>query len=550
MHFALSLAVVFLSATVAFADDILVRADITEATVFLSGAEVTRRATVTIPAGDHRLLIAMPDAAEADQIGVTGPESVTLDPPQRILGYAISEGILDDGAQAEARTAIKAAEVALQTAEDELADADGAIRAFEVQMAYLSALSRGGAEGAAMPADPGLVPQLLTALGTETARVQAELHAARVARRDLGEAVTERQSDLAAAKEAFARLKPFGTAVDVIQIAARSETATEAVLEIGYLTDAAGWEPSYELRLDSETGALEIARFVTVYADGAARWQDVTTVFSTAEPSRQRVPTPLSPSPARIVEPAPPQRAEPPQLGASDYEMAEAAPAPMVEPIFIDDRATLEIEGLSLRYVYGELMSIGAAGEAVLPFDPIAMETETEVRAIPRHDQTAFLVATIENDSGEPLLPGLARFYRDGALMGEDWLPLIAAGAEAELGFGPLDHLRLVWIDRSLAEGDRGIFTTENTQVREIAFGVENTSDEAKKVRMLYATPFAEQEDLGLKITLAPQPDARDVDDRRGVNAWMMEVEPGETELVEMRVEFDWPEGQVLRWRP
>ena len=96
MHFALSLAVVFLSATVAFADDILVRADITEATVFLSGAEVTRRATVTIPAGDHRLLIAMPDAAEAGQIGVTGPESVTLDPPQRILGYAISEGILDE----------------------------------------------------------------------------------------------------------------------------------------------------------------------------------------------------------------------------------------------------------------------------------------------------------------------------------------------------------------------------------------------------------------------------------------------------------------------
>ena len=550
MRFTLSLSAVLLGATAAIADDILVRADIAEATVFLSGAELTRRATVTIPAGDHRLFIAMRDAADADQIGVTGPDSVTLGPPQRISGYAISEGSLDDDAEAKARTAVEAAEDALQAAEDELAEADGAIRALELQMAYLSALSRGGADGAAMPADPGIVPELLSTLGTETARVEAELQAARVARRNLSEALTERKSDLAAARQAFARLKPFGTAVDVIQIAASAEVATEAALEIGYLTGSAGWEPSYEWRLESEGGALEIARFITVSADGTGRWQDVMTVFSTAEPSRQRVPTTLSPSPARIVEPAPVRSAERSQLGAADFEVAETAPAPMVEPMIIDDRASLETEGLSLRYVYGEPVSLDETGEAVLPFDPIALQTETEARAIPRHDRTAFLVATVENESGEPLLSGMARFYRDGALIGEDWLPLIAAGAEAEVGFGPIDHLRLEWIDRSLAEGDRGIFTTESTQEREIAFGVENTSDEAETVRLLYATPFAEQEDLGLRITMVPEPDARDVDDRRGVHAWMLDVGPGETELIEMRLKFDWPEGQILDWRP
>ncbi|MDJ0631352.1 MAG: DUF4139 domain-containing protein [Rhodobacter sp.] len=550
MHFTFSLAAVFLSTTAAFADDILVRADIAEATIFLSGGELTRRATVTIPAGDHRIFIAMRDAADADQIAVTGPDSVTLGPPQLISGYAISEGALDDIAEAEARNAVTAAEDALQAAEDELAKADGAIRALELQMAFLSALSRGDDKGAAMPDDPALVPELLTTLGTETVRVEAELQTARVARRDLAEAVTDRKSNLAAARQAFARLKPFGTAVDVIQTAVRAEAATEAALEIGYLTGGAGWEPSYEWRLESESGAIEIARFITVYADSAARWQDVTTVFSTAEPSRQRVPTTLSPTPARIVEPASPRPVERSQLGVADFEVAVAEPAPMAEPVIVDERTTLEIEGLSLRYVYGEPVSLDATGEAVLPFEPITLQAETEARAIPRHDQTAFLVAIVENESGEPLLPGKARFYRDEALIGEDWLPLIAAGEEAEVGFGPLDHLRLEWIDRTLAEGDRGIFTTENTQVREIAFGVENTSDVPETARLLYATPFSEQEDLGLKITLAPEPDERDVDDRRGVHAWILEVDPGETDLVEMRLEFDWPDGQVLNWRP
>ncbi|NKX44991.1 DUF4139 domain-containing protein [Roseicyclus persicicus] len=549
MRFALSLTAALMASTAALADDILLRADIAEATVFLSSAEVTRRATVSLPAGEHRLLIPVPDLSAADLLEISGPDGLSFGPPQRRAGHVIAEGVLDDPSQAVARSAVDAAEDALLAAEDALATADGGIRALEAQMAYLTALTRGGPEGAAMPADPGLVPQLLATLGAETARVQAELQAARVARRDLAEAVTDRGVALAAARDALARLRPFGTAVDVVEVPVRVAADTEAEIALGYLSYAAGWEPSYELRLDSETGALEVARFVTVQAGGGARWQEVAMVFSTATPARQREPSELSPSPARIVEPAPPVvLGAVPRIASGDMVMLEAAP--VAEPVMVDDRAALQVEGLSLSWAYAEPVSLGPDGIAVLPLDTLALTAETEARAIPRYDETAFLVAMATNDTGEPLLPGLARFYRDGALVGEDWLPMVAAGAEAELGFGPLDHLRLVWIDRSLAEGDRGVFTTASTQLREIAFGVENLSDAAETVRLLYATPFAEQEDLGLDLTLAPPPSERDVDDLRGVHAWTLEVAPGATALVEMRVEFDWPEGQELTWWP
>jgi len=155
-----------------------------------------------------------------------------------------------------------------------------------------------------------------------------------------------------------------------------------------------------------------------------------------------------------------------------------------------------------------------------------------------------------ENDSGEPILPGEARFYRDGALIGEGYLPLIPAGADAEIAFGALDHLRLVWIDRSLAEGDRGLFVSSSTQSREIAFGVENIGTEAESVRIVYATPYAEQEDLDLDLTLSRQPSERDVDDLRGVHGWDLVIAPGETELVEMVVDFEFPESRILDWRP
>jgi hypothetical protein len=129
-------------------------------------------------------------------------------------------------------------------------------------------------------------------------------------------------------------------------------------------------------------------------------------------------------------------------------------------------------------------------------------------------------------------------------------LPLIAGGADVEMGFGPLDHLQLRWIDRALAEGDRGVFTTSTTQARALAFGVTNTGTEAEEVRILYATPYAEQEDLELDLTLSPRPTEEDVEDQRGVHAWELSVPAGEEMLIEMQAAFEFPEGQTLDWRP
>jgi len=550
MRFALTLSAALMGSTAAFADDILIRADIAEATVFLSGAEVTRRATVSVPAGSHRLLIALPDSAQAELVEVNGPDGLILGPPQRVAGYAIAEGALDSPEQAAARAEVEAAQDALQQAQDELSAADAAIRALETQLSYLSSLTRGGPDGLPMPEDPALVPQFLATLGAETARAQRELLAAQIARRELAEAVADRQQDLNAASAAFARLNPLGLNVDVIEVSLDAASDIEAELTLDYLTYGAGWEPSYEFRLDSDSGALEVERFVAVYTSGTARWEDVAMTFSTAQPSRQRMPSSLSPTPARIVEPAVPQIGGDLAMEQSTERFADAMPAPIMEAIEPTSRAALQVEGLSVSYAYGTPVTIGASGTAVLPFDTLSLASETEARAVPRVDETAYLVATATNDTGEPILPGVARFFRDGALIGEDMIPLIAEGEETDLAFGPLDHLQLVWIDRSLAEGDRGVFTSNSTQDRSIAFGVENTSDTAETVRILYATPFAEQEDLELELTLTPAPDERDVEDQRGVHAWNLTVAPGETALVEMQVEFDWPEGQILTWYP
>lgn len=533
--------------TTAMAEDILLRADIEAATVYANGAQITRAATVPLSVGEHTILIAMPDVGLASLIQVDGPGGLALSPPQRVSGFQIAEGALDDAEQAAARQAVDAAGDAVVDAEDAISEAEAAIGAIEAQQAYLQALTEGGESGIAMPDDPALVPQFLATLGAEMARVSNELVTTLEIRRTLDAALADRVATLDRARDAFTRLRPFEFAVDGIAVRVSVTEPVEVPIRVTYQTGGVFWQTSYDLRLESDSGQLDLNRFIRLNASTPARWNDVSVTFSTDNPGRQRSPQEVFSTPVRIA--APELREVGAAGGFGQLRLADTVAAPLVSPAEAP-AAQVVTNGLSLQYAYEAPVTVGLTGEVLLPFDDLTFATETEARGAPRFDQTAFLMAMGINDSGEPILPGEARFYRDGALVGEGFLDLVPTGGEMDLAFGPLDHLRLIWIDRSLAEGDRGVFVSSNTQERRISFGVENLGDTTETVRLIYATPFAEQEDVSLDLTLQPTPDERDVDDLRGVEAWAVDIAPGATEMIDMAVELGWPEDQVLTWRP
>jgi len=527
----------------AVADEVLLRADIAEALVFARGAEVTRRVAVDLPEGTHSIVIPMRDLGDPSLIDVTGPDGLSLGAPVPLDRIAITEGSLDSATEAEARAEVDAAEDAVQVARDALARRDAEIGGLETQRAYLTAISRGGPDGAAMPPDPAALSEILATLGRETARIGTELQAAREARRTDEEVLEDRLDDLQAAEIALDALEPFGTEVPGIRIDVQADATVSGVVEITYLTQDAEWWPSYALRLDTEAETLDIERSITLNRYGPAVWRNVALRFSTAIPNRSRVPAGIWPDPVRIAPPMP----EPSVRGG----LASTEMAPAMEPaVIVEDAARMTVSGLSVVYDYTAPVTIGASGQVTLPFDDLGLGVDLENRAIPRRDATAFLIAMGRNTTGETILPGDARFFRDGDLIGEDALPLIPPGAEVEMGFGPLDHLRLEWVDLSLDAGDRGIFISENEQRRRIAFSVENTSDAAETVRLLYAIPFAEQEDIDVDVSFSRAPDETGVDDLRGVAAWALDLSPGETTRIEMEVGLAWPEDMVLDWRP
>lgn len=536
--------IALIAATPALADEVFSQAPVSAVTVYPQGAEMTLRATVDLPAGEHRVFL--PYAGVDD---LTALPRVRTSPGVAIgaLGFrramSVDREALFTEAQAAAFDRLEALDDAVAVREDEIAAARSRVQALDARLAFLAAAKPGE------DVDAETMLALLDTITNETGAAQADKVAASAALRPLLDALEELQDERKAAQRAFDRLAPPAAVSDMLVVDVTVATAGPVTLELTELTRDAKWEVDYDLDLDRDAGSLDIARKLIVVQETGRVWSEADLTLSTARPGEAVGPSPVDPDQARIHDEITLMR-------------GDAAPAPMVEremgaevaELFVEDpkmtTAALQVDGLSLSYVYPDPVTIASGEAAELALDTLTVEADPTIEAAPRYDDTAFVMASLTNTTGEPILPGMANILRDGHLVGREQISLIPAGAETTLPFGPIEGIRLDTIFARNAEGDTGIITRSNTREQQITFTVENLTEETQQVRALFPLTYSEQEDLRVKVTAQPAPDERDIDDKRGVSAWDLSLAPGETKAVSITVKLDWPEGKMLNWYP
>jgi uncharacterized protein (TIGR02231 family) len=224
------------------------------------------------------------------------------------------------------------------------------------------------------------------------------------------------------------------------------------------------------------------------------------------------------------------------------------ATAVMEAPVMLET-ATASFDGPGVQYTVSSAVSVASNVDAVrVALDTLEFMPRQFARAVPRLDQTAFLMAEFRNETQEPLLASAqASLYLDNTLVGTTYFAQIPAGAEAELPFGPIEDLLLKYTVLDQSAGDRGIINRSNAQTEVARLDIENIGAKDWDLEILAAVPFAVQEDLEIEWTAKPMPDLRNVDDKRGVLQWNMAVSSGTTQEIEIATELKWPEGQVLR---
>ncbi len=128
-------------------------------------------------------------------------------------------------------------------------------------------------------------------------------------------------------------------------------------------------------------------------------------------------------------------------------------------------------------------------------------------------------------------------------------LSLLAVGGDTEMGFGPLDGLRLTQATTNKTEGDVGVFTSSNQLAEQAVMTVESLTGEDWRVLMRDAVPYSEQEDVEVEFTTSPAVPRRDPEGMRGILEWEcdLDVAVGVKQEVTLDYTLTWPSGFVLR---
>ena len=537
-----------------FADVFTAEAQVDTVTIYPGLATVTRQVTLNLPAGQHEIVVpGLPEGLATEGLRLAAPVGAQVGAVN--LAFDRLPVTPDQSAPViqAARAEVERLDGVLRDRTAEIARIRLRVQAAEEQITFLQSLSQastGEALGAASITDIRALAQMVGAETLSAREVafaaEQEARAAELARKDDVEALQDARQTLDAllAPEQDGAVLTFTLAV---------AEAGEVTVDVSTVEGFANWSPVYDMRLTTgEDAALDIDRAVVISQQTGQDWNDVQLILSTARPGQQTGPSGVWAPLRRIISEDDLERERGVVMLSDQAEglsrsvvgglAAEAVQAPM--PV----TAQADFSGATVTYVYPGRVDIRNGVEDLrLPLDTLNFGADVWAEAAPSRDQIAYRVAEFTNDTGEVMLPGQALIFADGTMIGFDQLPLLAAGAVTQIGFGPLDGLRLTRAIPNKSEGDVGVFTTSTQLTEQAVISVENLTGQDWSVLLRDAIPYSEQDDLEVEFTASPPASRRDPEGKRGILEWDLDVVAGARQEVTLEYTLTWPSGYVLR---
>ncbi len=549
MRRTVALSALLFLATPAAAADVAAASKIDAVTVYRTSARVSRVAQLQLPAGDARVLLAgLPAQLDDDSIRVTGKGTAKA----RILGVSVEAVTRAEVADAAARAAEQKLE-ALQAEDHGLEDK---IRVAQARAKFVESLrSTYSEERAKNLAVRGVAAKEWAEL---SAFVEAELGAASVSQRKAEAARRELARRIEAARADLEKLhakRSETTKTVAVELDADRSGAFE--LTVSYVIASAGWQPIWDARLAPDQGKVELALRGTVAQSSGEDWREVRLSLSTAQPSRglfvpKVEPVYLNklvapPRPARSKKaygdamtramPSAPARAAGRELGA----VAEEEPAPLAMEA---PEADVQQGLLATTYTAPRRETVDGSGQARkvdLARYPLAAQISRT--AAPRVDPAAFLTAKVTNDTGVPLLPGLAGVYVGDEFVGRAPLAATPAGGELELSFGADDRIEVQRRVLERRHETAGIVSKDEIWKYRARISVKNRYAAPAAVKLLDLVPVSRDEGIKVSLLDGSTPPTREDPERPGVRIWELSLEPRAEKVVEIRYEVRYPRG-------
>jgi len=507
---------------------------ITEVTVFLNRAQVTRQVKTQLNAGKTNLIVdGLTSMLDPQSIQVTGKGNFI------ILGTSHQQNYLSELNMPKALKSLKDSVELLQK-QVQLEQSQKEILNKEEQM-LISNQKIGGA-------NQNLTVAELKAMADFYRSRLTEIVSTRMKEDDkikkINELIVKLQQQINSQNEMYQR----NTSEIVISLSA--DAPANAEFEISYVVGNAGWVPQYDIRAINTKSPLQLSYKANVFQSTGEEWKNVKLKLSTANPNESGLkpelvawyldfyqPVVYSNYEKRAYKSAP-SMAMKKADASGDLAKEEAPPAASVAEYVSTIQTSLNTEfDISLPY------TVSSSNKPTLvDIRNYELKADYNYSAAPKLDKDAFLLAKATGWEELSLLPGEANIFFEGTFTGKSFIDPNNIKDTLSLSLGR-DKRIVVKREKQKELSSRKFIGTNQKESYAWEITIRNTKAEAIKISLEDQIPVSQNSQIEVTaIDIARAKYNKDT----GKLSWDMNLQPNETKKIVFKYEVKYPKDKQV----
>ncbi len=508
--------------------------------VYPQGATVTRVASVSLNAGANDLTFSgLVNSIDASRLRV----EVVAD------GVQIGQVKLEKEQQRDVLDAeIANAQADIESVTEKIFSISDSTAAARLQLSFLQGIANGygkdsGYEGSRGSADPtawrGALDLLLTGSNSANQLI-----------RENDRKNKQLQKDLSVLQRKLNNLRGGSLATTVVNLTLNTSRAVQTEVYIRYFQNNAWWSPSYEARLNSDNGELQLVQQANINQETDENWSNVRLTLSTSEPSGRLQAPYLDSRYLRLYKPMPEKK------GRSDEAhlySQRAAPVGNLEEIIVTgvkmDAPRPKVGGFAVTYDMPGRSTITNDSEEAVTQDLASFNFETTLvtKVVPRESEQAFLTARFTYDQKLPLYSSNMTVFVDGVFAGNSTMPTALPQSEVELPMGQDRRIEVNAVALGDTSGDKGIVRKRRTEATDYIFTLTNRRATSSTVEVHDLYPVSRDKAINVEVPkTATAPTETDIDDEPGLILWRKELAPGDNWQIRHQYTVSYPADSRL----
>lgn len=369
----------------------------------------------------------------------------------------------------------------------------------------------------------------------------------------LNQKILDIQQRQARAQDALNQLmagSATSTSNNVTQVSVRTASRAPSSIKLHYQVQGAGWEPTYQARLNTNSEQLNITASAIIAQQTGENWTNVPVTLSTANPNQRA--TGRLPHVPRLslyeenqnVEYAIPMSDNMPVVVSAREGYSDDSRAPNMAPLPNFTVNSQNKNGI-IEYRLPQRVTIPSGGRRVRTvIGEQSGSSKLWVRSTPSVETAAYWYASAPFLTPE-WVDGSLQLYRDDNYVGQlryNYQMLKEQG----IGFGRDPSMMVKELINEDKQGEKGVLNRTQTLTTTKAYQFTNQHNRPVRLQVLGSEPISRDDSLKVTVTHTPPVTERNWNDNQGMVAWEFNVPSKQSQVIRTTSQISYPANKIL----